>query len=155
MIYNVYQISDTENQKNFEFLTQYGITYFLKLSKASYRFKDTCLNCSNIYEFSFYPNSKSKFDPNVKSTIIEFVKKFIHHFYCPILFICDSSDNHNKEAFRAISRLKIFNDWNDGSHQYETRKYQFEHYDLYLGIIASHDDENFYKYFEELDEICL
>ena len=71
--------------------------YFLKFSRAAHLFKSECINCSGIYEFSFFPDKKEiKEDGIIKQTIIEVIKAFIEKHSCPVIFLCDTTDSRGK-----------------------------------------------------------
>lgn len=81
----------------FVFTTDTDVNYFLKFSRAAHLFKSECINCSGIYEFSFFPDKKEiKEDGIIKQTIIEVIKAFIEKHSCPVIFLCDTTDSRGK-----------------------------------------------------------
>jgi len=138
-----------EHQSNFEyyFITQHKIKYFLKFSSAAYLFSSQCLSCSNIFDFSFYPERKSIPDPKVFTTIIKLILEFIEKHQCPIIFVCDDTDQ------KGPARLRLFK---QKATNFED-KFLFQDliisgdYSLYIGIFSHISDANFFNYLAELD----
>jgi len=137
----------------FVFSTDTDVNYFLKFSRAAHLFKSECINCSGIYEFSFFPDKKEiKEDGKIKQTIIEVIKAFIEKHSCPVIFLCDTTDSRGK------GRLKLFQIWsNEYAHEYNLgfRVFEFDHYSLPIGLIAHNTDINFNQYIEEIDALGL
>lgn len=161
-MHNSYPVYVIDENKGFTyaFETKVGEFYFVKFEKSDYYFNQDCEPCKMIYSLSFYPqreethnekgNRKIKKDPLVKNTIVEIIDRFIVRFDCPILYICDSSDQKEK------CRLRLFHSWLaesniNGDYVHDFRILELQDYTFAVGVIAQHWDININKYLDEID----
>lgn len=150
--YEVY-INEEENPNDdFEyfFKTDLGVTYILGFSNASYLFKEGCLACQNIHSFRFYTLEKKSYnDPKIYLSIINAVKKFIDQYDYPIVYVCDISSGEG------LGRLRLFDRWfhlfSDGSYQKIQQVFETPYQKIPIGIISSASDTNCTRYLEEIE----
>lgn len=149
--YPIYELVDDEDSFTYTFKTDNKITYFVKFSKANRLFNSVCSSCQNIFEISFAPSVKNlKQDDKVSVTIQEIVYLFLVKHECPLIYVCDSTDD------REFCRAKLFKKWCvDGDckdlFRHDTRVLEFDDYSMVLGLIAFKWDKEFDTYLKEID----
>jgi hypothetical protein len=148
--YAIHLFKHTADSFEFFFETKRAIKYFVRFTRATYLFQETCIPCSNIFEISFSPETHSSGkDPRTRNTIIKLIANFIAENRTPVLYVCDNLDN------REFPRLKLFKQWfketKSDEFQHDYRILEFEDYRVILGIIAYKWDTAFDGYFEYLE----
>lgn len=146
---------NNHNEFEYFFTTDATVDYTIRFTKATYLFNVYCGPCQKIFEISFAPNSTKEYyfdDFKIANTIISIMHSFIGWQRCPVLYVCDSSDN------RENCRARLFEGWfrksgfsNIYSHQ--CIEYIFTDFKALIGIISYKDDPNFSNYFEQFDNL--
>ena len=149
--YPIYDLGYDGNSFTYTFETDNKITYFVKFSKANHLFNSVCSSCQNIFEISFAPSvNNPQQDDKVSITIQEIVHLFLVKHECPLIYVCDSTDD------RGFCRSKLFKKWCfEGGYRdlfkHDTRVLEFNDYSMILGLIAFKWDKEFETYLNEID----
>ncbi len=96
------------NPSSYEFLTDFGITYIVEFSQASFYFDKGCAICDRMETVSFGPIALASkvTDHQVSPTIVEIIKNRCRQRQGAVVFICDSVDS------KEVCRSRLFGKWN-------------------------------------------
>ena len=140
-----YQLT-IDNNGAYSFITEAKVVYKLVFTELL----DQNLPpnyCGKVFDFSFYPNEKNKYDQKVSNTINYIIKEVFKNIHNILIFICDTSDN------RHHARLRLFINWfrNNNNCDYEMDEVQISNDETSYHYHIIYNKNN--KYSEEIIEV--